>query len=52
MLPTPWWVLSPLANDLTVTIRVMPSSSNEMSPSVSDCVKCKQKKIDAYALIP
>ena len=34
----------------TVTTRVMQSSSNELNTSVADSVKCKQTKVDTYAL--
>ena len=30
----------------------MQSSSNGLSTSVSDCAKCKEMKVNTYALIP
>ena len=39
-----------LVTELTVTTRVMQSSFNELSSSVADSVKCKQKEIDKYTL--
>ena len=42
--------LSTLAKELTADIRVMQSSSNELSTLVSDGTKCKQTKADTYAL--
>ena len=36
--------------ELTVATCVMQSSSNELSTSISDSVKCKQKEINTYTL--
>ena len=38
--------------EFTVATGVMESSSNELSTSVSDSAKCKQTKVNTYALIP
>ena len=35
---------------VTVATRVMQSSYNSLSTSVSDCVKRKQKEVDTYSL--
>ena len=37
-------MLNTLAKELTVTIRVIQSSSKELSPSVSDRINCKQNE--------
>ena len=37
---------------MTVTTHVMQCSSNELSTLASDSAKCKQTKLDIYALIP
>ena len=44
--------LSTFPKELTVATRVMQSSSNELSTPVSDSAKCKQMKLNTYALIP
>ena len=38
--------------NITVAARVTQSPSNEMNTPVSDSAKCKQTKLDTYALIP
>ena len=47
---TPSQGLSTLAKISTVATRVMPNSSNELSSSVSDSIKCEQKKVNTYKL--
>ena len=40
-----------LEKELTVATRIIQSCSNELSPSLSDSTKCKQKKkVITYAL--
>ena len=40
--------LNTLTNKSTVATRVKQSSSNELSPSVSDCVRCKRTEVNTY----
>ena len=47
---SPPWGLSTLVKVLTVNTRVMQSSSNELSASISNSVKCKQKEVNTYTL--
>ena len=42
--------LSILVKELAVATRVMQSSSNELSTSGSDSVKCKQTEVNTYTL--
>ena len=43
-------VLIILAKELMVATRVMQSTSNELSTSVSASVKCKQMEVNTYML--
>ena len=43
---------STLLKELTVAIRVILRSFNELNTSVSDSAKCKQTKVNTYSLIP
>ena len=42
--------LNTLANELTVATHIMQSSSNKLSTSVSDSLKCKQTITNTYTL--
>ena len=48
-LPTTGWALC--RRNITVATRLMQSTSNELSTSVSDSAKSKQLKLDTYPLI-
>ena len=48
--PTHPWGGEHLVKELMVTTRLMQNSSNELSTSVSECAKCKQTKVNMYAV--